>query len=100
MLNRNCYLQCSSTAAQQELNGGVKPQTTATCSAAGLNPRALPQPPIWQTFLPTTAAPTQPTGTVKGPTTTAGSSSDALSVADFARTGVVALFSVFMGQLL
>jgi hypothetical protein len=62
-----CYLQCQSQAAIQEHQGQVIPQITAQCTAVQLNPRALPQPPIWQTFFQTSAQPSRPsTAAVSG----------------------------------
>ena len=48
-----CYLQCNEPSSKAELDSQVQPQITAQCTAAGLNPRALPNPPIWQTYFGT-----------------------------------------------
>jgi hypothetical protein len=59
-------LQCQSQAAIQEHQGQVIPQITAQCNAVQLNPRALPQPPIWQTFFQSSAQPSRPTAAASG----------------------------------
>jgi hypothetical protein len=55
-----CYQQCTSPAAVAEYTGQVAPQTTAQCASIGLNPLALPQPPIWQTWFQSQTTQAQP----------------------------------------
>ncbi|KAK5665222.1 hypothetical protein QVD99_008067 [Batrachochytrium dendrobatidis] len=66
-VNRDlCYNQCSGNATlQAERLTTVAVMINQTCSEAGLNPHALPQPPPWQRFgLPSsTVASTPPTNT-------------------------------------
>ncbi|KAI8928808.1 hypothetical protein BC831DRAFT_434039 [Entophlyctis helioformis] len=48
----NCYPHCpNDPTVQAQLAGSVQPQITAECTAANLNPKALPQPAPWQTWV-------------------------------------------------
>jgi hypothetical protein len=100
-----CYLQCTSPAAQAELQGQAIPQTTAQCGAAGLNPRALPQPPIWQTWFPTTAVarPTAATvvpGNTASPAATGSNLPKANTAYQAVQTGFMVSLAFLAGMML
>jgi hypothetical protein len=91
-----CYSQCpNNSTVQAEFNGGIANSIVSYCGAVRLNPQALPQPPVWQTFNPsTTPSSPPPTGTNAGtsPSATATRSSAFNSGSSFALAlGFVAL---------
>ncbi|KAI8825069.1 uncharacterized protein EV422DRAFT_244119 [Fimicolochytrium jonesii] len=76
----NCYAQCQGNqTVTDELNSVALPSQTARCTAANLNPAALPQPAPWVKLPLTTSS-----AVVASPTSTASQTAVATSSASAA----------------
>ncbi|OAJ37492.1 hypothetical protein BDEG_21507 [Batrachochytrium dendrobatidis JEL423] len=74
----NCYLQCPEDATvQAELSGSVNPSIVAECAAANLNPKSLPQPAPWQTWIAPSSTTRPPVATSATAVSNAASSQTA-----------------------
>jgi hypothetical protein len=84
----NCIEQCPNNSTAIAENSAVRNAVASLCAAVSLNPNALPNPPIWSTFTPTTSvAPVAPRNTAIAPpasTATSTPKSSALAGSSFA----------------
>jgi hypothetical protein len=101
-----CYLQCDAPSSKAELDGQVQPQITAQCTAAGLNPRALPNPPIWQTYFdPASTARSSPGATSNSVTSILGQPSNVVKTSgavllEWSKTFIIFGMALLAGMII
>ncbi|KAJ3034331.1 hypothetical protein HDV00_005186 [Rhizophlyctis rosea] len=94
----NCYTQCANDATiTAQYNSVILPNITSACTAAKLNPKALPQPAPWVKTTTTTSATATATASTATASPTAASTTQGKSAGANVKVAVGILGAVVAG---